>query len=114
MALTERLMILIEANANKAIAEFKQTGAAAKGLSKDASMATGKVGGLGGQLGGLGKYAAGAALAGAGAGMVAFATKGVEAFTTLAGEVRQFQQIAGGTSEDASRLLDVFGDLGID
>lgn len=107
---TERLAILVEANADKAIAEFKQLGAATKNLQGDAGKAGGLLSNISGQLGGL---AAGGAAA-AGVALVGFAASGVKAFIDLATEVEKFQGIAGGTTEDASRLVAALDDVGVD
>jgi hypothetical protein len=114
MALTERLAIVIDANADKAIAAFRQVGGAAKGLSGDVGKAGGLVSNLGGQLGGLAGAAGPAALAGAGAALAKFAASGISAFVDLAGRVKEFRRVAGGTTEDASRLVAAFSAVGVD
>lgn len=55
--------------------------------------------------------------AGAAAGLAAvveLGIKGISSFVNLAGEVRSFQRIAGDSAEDASKLVAVLKDVGID
>lgn len=111
MAISERLAIVVEANAGKAIAEFKQLGAATKGLGGPVGEVKGLMGGLTSQFGGLAKATT---LVAAGAALLKFAATGIDAFTTLAEEVKSFRRIAGGTAEDSSRLVAAFKAMGID
>ncbi len=55
----------------------------------------------------------GVALAGAAAGIGAFVTKGVQAFQDLALEAKNFSVAAGTSIQDASRWIEVSGDLGV-
>lgn len=112
--LTERLAIVVEADASKGIAQFKQLGVAAKGLGGPVGQAGGLMQKLGGQLGGLAGAAGPAALAGVGAAIAKFALDGVSAFVDLAGRVKEFRRVAGGTAEDASRLVAAFSAVGVD
>lgn len=117
MAITERLAILVEANAGKAIAEFKKVSAASKNLGGDAEAAGGKVGLLGrlsGENGALLKTGVVAGAAVAGAALVKFGKVSVDAFLGLNKEVKAFQRVAGGTTEDASRLVAAFSAVGVD
>lgn len=114
MALTERLAIVVEANADKAVAQFKQLGAATKGLAGPVGEAGGLMSKFGGQLGGLASIAGPAAMAGLAAGFLKFASSGIEAFASLAGEVKSFRRVVGGSAEDASRLVAAFKAVGID
>lgn len=114
MAVTERLAIVVEANADKAIASFRQVGAAAKGMAGPVGQVGGLMQGVSGQLKGLAQ-AAGPTLFLAAAGAIAgFAASSVKAFADLAAEVENFQRVAGGTTEDASRLVAAFDDVGVD
>lgn len=117
MALVERLAVLIEANAGKAIAEFKKVGAAAKAVEGDATAGAqglGRLGTSGAVAGNLMKAALVTGVAAAGAAITKFTVDGVNSFITLAGEVRRFQNIAGGTTESASQLVAGFKAVGID
>lgn len=117
MSFQERLAIIVEANAGKAIAEFKKVGAAAK--EAETSVDGGAKGlarfGIAGQTatnllkGGLAIGGAAAASA-----IVKFAVDGVTAFVELTGEIRTFQRVSGASAEDASKLVAVFHVLGID
>lgn len=94
--------------------EFEQVGAASKGLGTNVKGATGTLGKLKTGLSGL----AGAALSPAGltamgTGLVTMAVASVNAFNDLALSVQNFQRVAGGTAEDASRLVAVADDVGI-
>lgn len=112
---TERLAILVEANAGQAIAQFKTLGATTKGLSGDVGKAGGALANLGGTMGSLAGAAGPAAIvAGVGLALAKFSTQGVSAFTGLASEVQTFKRVAGGTAEDASRLVVAFKSVGID
>jgi hypothetical protein len=119
---TERLAIQIEANASKAIAEFRQVGGAAQGLQGNIGKAGGALSNLTGQLGGLfggagGGGALGAGIAAASTGAAALATfiaSGVSGFLDLAKQVDDFRRITGLTAEDASRLVAVFDDVGVE
>lgn len=112
---TERLAILVEANAGQAIAQFKTLGASTKTLSGDVGKAGGLMERFSGQLGGLGG-AAGAAgvVTGVGAALAAFGATGVAAFNDLALQVDNFRRVAGGTAEEASRLVSAFDDVGVE
>lgn len=117
MALTERLAILIEASAGQAVAEFKKVGAAAQGVKGDAAAGTKAVGGLGqagAVAGSLLKAGLVTGATGAGVAITKFAADGVKDFVKLAGEVKAFKDIAGGTAESASQLVAAFGAVGID
>lgn len=106
---TERLALLVEANAGQAIASFKQVGAAAKGLAGDVGKAGGVAQSLGGTLSGIfgatGGLLGTAGLAAAGTAIAKFTTGGIADFVALGDEVKQFQQIAGGTTETASLVV---------
>lgn len=116
--LTERLAIQIEANAGQALASFKQVGTAAKGLSGDVGKAGGALANLGGSLGGLfgesGALGSTAGLLAAGTAVAKFVTDGISGFVNLAGQVTNFRRIAGGTPEDASKMVAAFKAVGID
>lgn len=113
--LTERLAIVVDANAGKAIAEFKQLGAATKGIGGDIGRAGGLVQKFGGTLGAIGQAAGPAAAVGlVGAAFGKFATDGVQAFASLASEVAEFRRVAGGSAEDASKMVAAFRSVGID
>lgn len=115
--LTERLAIVVEANAGQAIASFKQLGAEAKGLGGPIGEAGGLMKSFAGQLQGLagaaGPAAGIAAATAVGAALVKFAEDGVAAFSDLAGQVRSVQRVMGGTTQDASRLVAVANVLGV-
>lgn len=112
---TERLAILVEANAGQAIAQFKTLGATTKGLSGDVGKAGGALANFGGTLGNLaGSAGPAAVVAGVGLALAKFSTQGVSAFADLASEVQTFKRVAGGTAEDASKLVVAFKSVGID
>jgi hypothetical protein len=109
--ITERLAIVVDANAGKAIAQFKTLGNATKGLSGDVGKAGGLLSSFSGQLGGL---AGAAGVAGIAAAFAKFTASGVSGFIDLASQVAEFKRVAGGTAEDASRLVSAFKMVGID
>lgn len=112
---TERLAILVEANAGKAIAEFKALGGATKGLSGDVGKAGGLLAKFGGSAGSLvGSAGATVAVGAVGLAFAKFSADGVTAFTELAGQVKEFRRVAGGTAEDASKLVAAFKSVGVD
>lgn len=112
---TERLAILVETNAGQAIAQFKTLGASTKNLSGDVGKAGGALAKFGGSLGSLaGSAGPAAVVGGVGLALAKFSTEGVSAFTDLASQVQTFKRVAGGTAEDASRLVVAFKSVGID
>lgn len=116
---TERLAILIEANASKAIAEFRQVGGAAQGLQNNLGKSGGALSTMGTQLGGLfgGGGALGAGIAAASTAataLAAFIAGGVTGFLDLAKTVDDFRRITGTSAEDASRLVAAFDDVGVE
>jgi hypothetical protein len=130
MALTERLAVILEAHTGELVAEFHKAAKAADkvgGSAKDAKKAVDDVGSGADKAGGLiGKLAdksglsANAIKAGLGAGAVAAvgalagaAVGALHKFEDLAGQVDDFQDVAGGTAEQASRLVNVTKALGI-
>ena len=46
--------------------------------------------------------------------LVKFGADGVKAFVDLAGEVKEFRRVAGGSAEDASKLVAAFKSVGVD
>lgn len=131
MALTERLMVLLDAHAGGLISEFSKAAKAAdkvessaKGAKKsvdDVGSGADKTGGLIGKLAdkaGISGAAMTAALGTAGvaaAGALAGAIGGaISKFVDLASQVDDFQDVAGGSAEQASRLLNVTRSLGIE
>lgn len=112
---TERLAILVEANAGQAIAQFKTLGNSTKSLSGDVGKAGGLMDRFSGQLGGI-TSAAGAAgvVTAVGGALATFAATGVAAFNDLALKVDNFRRVAGGSAEDASRLVSAFDDVGVE
>lgn len=113
----ERLAILVEANAGRAIAEFHKVGAAAKTVEGEAAAAGGQVGLLGrigATSGNLLKAGLVAGAATAGAAIAKFAIEGVNSFVALAGQIRAFQRVSGASAEDASKLVAAFHILGIE
>jgi hypothetical protein len=130
MALTERLMVLLDAHAGGLISEFTKAakaadkvGDSAKGAKKgveDIGAGADKTSGLLGKIADKAGISSTALKVGLGAGGVAavgaLATAAVGAlhkFEDLAGEVDDFQDVAGGTAEQASRLVNVTKSLGI-
>lgn len=117
MSFQERLAIIIEANAGKAIAEFKKVGTAAKeaGVSADGGAKGLSRFGVAGQPA-TNLLKGGIAIAGAAAAtaIVKFAVDGVTAFEELTGEIRKFQRVSGASAEDASKLVAAFHVLGVD
>jgi hypothetical protein len=103
-------------------------GTAQKGLSELTSVLTNRLGPASGEakklLDNVGKSAidSGSALtmgvaaggAVAGVALLKFASDGVSAFASLAGEVRSFQRVSGASAEDASRLVGAVKLLGIE
>jgi hypothetical protein len=109
MAFRDRIEVVID---------FVTTGAQT-GLQKlrtdvaAADTATGKAkAGITAMGGALSQYGAQAALA-AGAALVAFGAKSVQAFNDSALAAGKFADATGLTTEDASRLIEVAGDLGV-
>jgi hypothetical protein len=123
MAKSEVKVSIISEGGDKAAKDIAKVDDAADKASKGGlSALTDKVPGLNSALGKIpggselasgGISALGAASVAGGAALVAFAAKGVSAFedTTLA--VGKFRDATGTTSEEASRFVEVFGDLGI-
>jgi hypothetical protein len=113
----ERLAIIVEANAGKAIAEFKKVGAAAKeaGAGADGGAKGMARFGIAGKTasnllkGGIAVAAAAAATA-----IAKFAVDGVSAFQEVTAEIRAFQRVSGASAEEASKLVAAFHILGID
>lgn len=111
----EKISVLIDVTTDKAVSGFKNF----KTAVKDAEGFTGKlkagVGSLKESLGGMvsgpaGMAAAGTAIAAAGA----FAFDSAQKFIGLARETENLATATGLTNEEASRLIEVFGDLGGD
>lgn len=109
MSLVDRIKIIIDVDANGAtgpLGKFRTDLAQA-----DGAMGKFKVAG-GAAMGFVKSHATEMAAAGATA-LAGFALKGVEAFTSMALEAGKFSETAGIAVEDASRLREVAGDLGI-
>ena len=114
MSFAERVLITIETkvdNAKSGIAGFKQSIAEAEGATGKLKAAAGGVGSA--MSSALGAITSPAGLAAAGGAVVAFAAKSVGAFEELGTTVGKFSDATGTTAEDASKLVEVFGDLGI-
>lgn len=116
---TERLAIFVEANAGKAIAEFKQLGDTAQTLGGTATRTGGLFQNMSTQAGALfgSGGALGAGIAAASVGMVAlagFVGGGVKGFLDLAKQVDDFRRTTGLTAEEASRLVAAFDDVGVE
>ncbi len=114
---TERLAILIDAKTGGAVSEINKVGKSAKDLGTATGPASNAL-----QKLGITGASSGAALS-AGLGVAAFFAAGavtklgkdsVSAFTDLADTIRQVHQSAGGTTEDAGRLVAIFEGLGIE
>lgn len=106
----ERLEFLITASGKDALGEFRKLGQAAESDLGKAEGATGK-------FGGAMSFAKGHAVelaAAAGAAIVAFGAKAVGEFQALALETDRLATKLGILPEEASRLLEVSGDLGIE
>lgn len=110
MGMMERLRILIDVDGKSASASFRT-------LKADIAAADGVVGkskvafkGLTDQIGVYGPQAAAAA----GAALVAFGAKSVAAYTDGALAAGKFADATGMTTEEASRLAEVAGDIGVD
>jgi hypothetical protein len=117
MALTERLQILIDANAGGAIAEFKKVGTATHGLNASAATGTKQLGGLGQAASAAGGALKAGLAGGVMAAWTAIAAFGVSAITTfndLAQSVLKFQRVSGATAEESSALIAAFDDMGIE
>lgn len=114
--LTERLALLITADADQAVREFGRVGNAAE---RDLGNATAKSGKFGGALDALGLsgVTAGTALttglAAGGIALAKFTADGVAGFVNLADKVRDFQRASGATTEESSRFIAVLDDFGI-
>lgn len=117
MATVERLAIFVEANAGKAIAEFRKVGDAAKQAGAGAeggAKGLARFGIAGETASNLLKAGIAAGVAGAATAIAKFAVDGVNAFVEVTGEIRKFQRVSGATAEDASKLVAAFHVLGID
>ena len=114
MSFSERVTIYLETkvdNAKSGIAGFRQSVAQAEGATGKLKAAASGVGSA--MSSALGAITSPAGLAAAGGAVVAFAAKSVGAFEELGTTVGKFSDATGTTAEDASRLVEVFGDLGI-
>ena len=114
MSFAERVLITIETkvdNAKSGIAGFRQSVAQAEGATGKLKAAASGVGSA--MSSALGAITSPAGLAAAGGAVVAFAAKSVGAFEELGTTVGKFSDATGTTAEDASRLVEVFSDLGI-
>ena len=110
MSLTDRIKIVIDVvadGANKSVASFRAA-------VNDADGATGKFRAGVGQLGGVLKAHAAEAAAAAATAIVAFGVKSVKVFQDLALETGKFGDATGIAYEDASRRVDIAGDLGLE
>jgi hypothetical protein len=83
------------------------------GLNKAVGDAERSTSGAAGKIGAAGKAIA-ASFAVAGAAGVAFATKSIDTYKNVGGEVSKLKKFTGGTAEDASRLRAAFKLTGID
>ncbi len=126
--LSERLALIIDATGIGAISEFRKVGTAAKkelGAADKAMSGTRTQGGLLGK--GLDKLGfqsidAGSALKAGIAGgatvaavaLVKFGKESVSAFSHATAEVSAFKRVAGGTAQDASRLVAAMKTLNVD
>ena len=111
MAFREVVEIFIDTkvdSAKSAFASLKQSIGEAEGASGKFKAAAS---GIGDAIGGVLSSPAG--LAAAGTAIVGFATKSVIAFQDLGVAVGKFSASTGTTSEEASRLVEVFGDIGV-
>ena len=107
MALTERIRVLFEVDDKGSFGKLKRD-------IRDADTATGKMkAGAAGLTGMLKENLAGAAIAG-GTALVAFGVKAVGAFQDAALSAGKFADATGLAVEDASRWIEVAGDLGIE
>jgi hypothetical protein len=114
--LTERIQLLLTANATDAISGLRATGAASRDLDGQMTRtqgSMGKLGAMGGSIAGTLKenWVAMAVVGGAAVGK--FAADSVQQFTSLAGTVRDFQRASGASADTASRMVAVFDDLEI-
>lgn len=117
MALTERLLVLIDAKTGGAAGEFTKLQRKAQDLDATSTRTGRAVNRLGleGKVSGQAlKTGLAAGAIAAGTALAAFAAKGVKDFIDLAGKVRDFQRVTGTSAEEASRFVAVFDDLGID
>lgn len=113
----ERLLIVVEANAGKAIAEFKKVEAAAKEAEAGAeggAKGLARFGIAGKTASNLLKGGIALGVAGASTAIAKFAVDGVSAFVEVAGEIRKFQRVSGASAEDASKLVAAFHILGVE
>lgn len=107
MALTERLMVLIDS---------KAVGGGFKDVQREAATSTGLVGKLGDKAGVTGATIKSAIGVGAVGGLVAFGAAAVHSankFVDLASTVDDFQDVSGASARDASQLVNVVKQLGI-
>lgn len=116
MALTERLAVIVDAKAGGAITEFKRAARAADGLGDSAKQTSGLFDRLGAKAGVSGAaIKSGLATVGVGAAVAlgAAVSGAVREYVRLAGEVDDFQDVAGATAQESSRLVNVVKQLGI-
>lgn len=111
----EKISVLIDVSTDKAVNGFKNFKTSVKEAEGFAGKLKAGVGSLKESVGGLvsgpaGMAAAGSAIAAAGA----FAFDSAQKFIALARETENLATATGLTNEEASRLIEVFGDLGGD
>jgi hypothetical protein len=121
---TETLSLIIDAKTGGAIRDVNQLGTATKGLGDNQTATAGKTGFLQGKLndmgvtgaaaGGMIATALGTAAVAGVAALTKFALDGVKAQVALADSVRKVSVASGLSAEQASRLVEVSGDYGIE
>lgn len=125
--LTERLKLLIEANADGAIKQLKAVGDGAeaqvggkgvdalKKFTGNSSMVTGALGKVQNAISSISAPVAiaGAGFAAAGLALAKFAFDGVEQFSAVTLEVTQFQRATSASAEDSSKLVFALKELGV-
>lgn len=110
MGFSEKINVIFDA-------DTKGFSSSLKGLRSDVANADGAMGKLKAGAGGLGdvlKQNAGAAALAAGAALVTFGVKAVNAFQDTALAAGKFSDATGIAVEDASRWIEVAGDIGIE
>lgn len=107
---SDKIRILLDVDSNgavKSLKNFRTEVAAADGpIGKFKAAGTGAMDAI--------KANAGALAVAGGAAVAAFAAKGIADFQNLGVEIGKFSDATGTTVEDASRLIEVAGDLGVE
>src|SRR5687768_15100017 len=117
MALTERLLVYIDAKSGGFVGEAQKAAKATSKLGVDANVASSRLDRLAGSVGMSGtalKAGLVAGAAAAGGALLKFAADGLRSFVNLANEVKNFSRASGASMEVSSRFVAALDDLGVE